>query len=87
MLVEKHQFIDGLEDKGASLACPFCGNKQWNLLIDEPIDMANQQLLNFTLVAPNRRDGVTQTSVVAMICKCCGFLRQHSLSVFAPASQ
>lgn len=82
MLVEKHQFIDGLAERGSSLDCPFCRNGDWNLLIDEPVDMANQQLLNFTLVAPNRLGELTHTSVVSMVCKQCGFLRQHSLSAF-----
>lgn len=82
MLIEKHQFIDGLAGKGSSLDCPFCRNSYWKLLIDEPVDMTNQQLLNFTLVAPNRLGELAQTSVVSMVCKQCGFLRQHSLSGF-----
>lgn len=80
--VEKHQFIDGLAERGSVLPCVYCGNEKWALLIDEPIDLSNQQLLNFALVAPNRKGGVSKTSVVSMICKKCGLLRQHSLSVF-----
>lgn len=53
--VEKHQFIDGLVERESTLPCVYCGNEKWALLIDEPIDLSNQQLLNFALVAPIRK--------------------------------
>jgi len=75
MLVEKHMFLDWLADHGAHLVCAVCKGEKWGVLIHDPVDLADQRLVDFYFVSRS-----VQVPVVGMCCKKCGFLRVHSTS-------
>ncbi|MBL8300637.1 MAG: hypothetical protein JNN30_20045 [Rhodanobacteraceae bacterium] len=74
MRLEKHAFLDHLESRGAKLACPFCACESWNLLIENPDNLQDQRIMEFSL---QRAAGRLAIATVVMVCANCGFLRQH----------
>lgn len=76
MRLEKHTFLDHLEAKGSSVACPCCSHEVWDILIEDPVDLSDQRIMEFSLL---RLRGGVQVAVVAMICGNCGFVRMHSV--------
>lgn len=74
MRLEKHRFLDYLEAHGAKPACPFCACEAWNMLIENPDDLMDQRIMEFSL---QRTAGHIAIAIVVMICANCGFVRQH----------
>lgn len=75
MRLEKHAFLDHLHARGAKLACPFCACESWSMLIENPDDLEDQRIMEFSL---RRAAGNIAIAVVVMICENCGFVRPHS---------
>ncbi|QDE40691.1 hypothetical protein FIV34_16495 [Luteibacter pinisoli] len=73
MQVEKHMFLDWLAERGSSLACPYCSNDEWNLIIHDPVDLADQRLIDFTMLSKT-----LAFPVVAMSCTRCSTVRTHA---------
>ena len=76
MRLEKHKFLDHLEAKGSTLACPCCSCTSWEMLIEEPVQLQDQRIMEFALV---RLAGGIAVAAVAMVCSGCGFVRMHSV--------
>lgn len=77
MRLEKHRFLEHLEAKGAKLACPCCSCTSWEMLIEDPLDLQDQRIMEFSL---RRLAGGIAVAVVALVCSDCGFVRLHSVA-------
>lgn len=75
MRLEKHRFLDTLSRMGSSLACPFCACESWQLLIESPVKIDDQRLMEFSVLHQHGRVAV---SVVVMLCEGCGHVRLQS---------
>lgn len=76
MRLEKHKFLNYLEARGSKLACPYCSCESWEILIEDPVNLKDQRIMEFSL---RRLTGGISVAVVAMACGGCGFLRMHSV--------
>lgn len=76
MRLEKHKFLDHLEEKGSNLACPCCSCKSWDMLIEDPVNLQDQRIMEFSL---RRLAGGLAVAIAVMVCSNCGFLRMHSV--------
>lgn len=76
MRLEKHKFLDHLAARGASLKCAFCGNESWEIIIEDPIDIQDQRIMEFAM---ERIHGGMKVGVVAMVCSNCAFVRMHAV--------
>lgn len=71
---EKQRIIKALEEHGASLPCPRCGNQQFTLL-DGYFNQTIQTELKGMVIG-----GPSVPSVV-VVCTRCGYMSQHALGV------
>jgi len=69
---EKQRIIKALEEHGASLPCPRCGNQQFTLL-DGYFNQTIQTELKGMVIG-----GPSVPSVV-VVCTRCGYMSQHAL--------
>jgi hypothetical protein len=76
MRLEKHKFLDHLEARGSRIGCPCCDTTSWEMLIEEPVNLQDQRVMEFGLA---RLAGGLAVAVVAMVCGNCGFVRMHSV--------
>lgn len=75
MRMEKHWYLHRLEDLGAHLTCPSCSKNIWDMMIEDPVRLDDQRLMEFALV---RSGGRLAIDVVVMVCRGCGLVRMHS---------
>jgi ribosomal protein L37E len=71
---EKLRIVEKLEERGATLPCPRCGNQYFSLLdgyFNQPIQ---SELSNIEF-------GGTSIPSVVVACNRCGYLSQHALGV------
>jgi predicted nucleic-acid-binding Zn-ribbon protein len=71
---QKQKIIKALEDRGAKLPCPRCGNKNF-ILMDGYFNQTIQVDLNGMVLG-----GPSIPSVV-IACSRCGYLSQHAIGV------
>lgn len=79
MNVEKHQYLDLLEEKGATTKCPYCSSNEWHMLIDDPVDLTNQQLSIFKI---SKLKNDSAIPVYVMACAGCGNVRVNAAEGF-----
>ena len=72
---EKDNIIRILQERGANLNCPRCGNNNFSL-VDGYFNQPLQAQLNNNLVI-----GGPAIPSVAVVCVRCGFLSQHAIGV------
>lgn len=71
---QKRRILDALNQRGANLPCPRCGNKHF-VLVDGYFSQSIQSELTGLILG-----GPSLPSVV-IVCNKCGFLCQHALGV------
>lgn len=71
---KKQEIVKALEERGAKLPCPRCGNQSFTL-IDGYINQTIQTGLTGMVIG-----GPSVPSVV-VVCNRCGYLSQHALGV------
>jgi len=69
---EKQRIIQALEERGAKLPCPRCGNQQFTL-VDGYFNQTIQTELKGMVIG-----GPSVPSVV-VVCTRCGYMSQHAL--------
>ena len=69
---EKQRIIQALEERGAKLPCPRCGNQQFTL-VDGYFNQTVQTELKGMVIG-----GPSVPSVV-VVCTRCGYMSQHAL--------
>lgn len=74
--LEKHKFLNYLEANGSNMACPYCSCESWEMLIEDPVNLQDQRIMEFSL---RRLTGGISVAAVVMVCGGCGFLRMHSV--------
>ena len=72
---QKREIIKRLEERGAKLACPRCGNKAFTVLDGYFVQSIHTQLGAGVVLG-----GPTVPSAV-IACKKCGYLVQHALGI------
>lgn len=70
---DKNNVIAKLNDRGARMPCPRCGNQQFSLL-DGYFSHQIQQSTNEIVIG-----GGPTVPIVAVVCTNCGFISQHAL--------
>ena len=68
----KKEIIKALEERGAKLPCPRCGNQQFTLVEGYFNQTVQTELKGFVLGGP-------AIPSVVVACSKCGFLSQHAL--------
>lgn len=68
----KKEIVKALEDRGAKLPCPRCGNQQFTLLDGYFNQSIQTELKGMVLGGPS-------IPSVVIACNRCGFLSQHAL--------
>ena len=68
----KKEIVKALEDRGAKLPCPRCGNQQFTLLDGYFNQSIQMELKGMVLGGPS-------IPSVVIACNKCGFLSQHAL--------
>lgn len=71
---EKRKIIAALEERGATLPCPRCGNNAFTLL-DGYLNQTIQKELKGIVI------GGPSVPTIVITCKRCGFLSQHALGI------
>ncbi len=69
---KKQEIIKALEERGAKLPCPRCGNNSFNLLDGYFNQTIQTNLKGMTLGGPS-------IPSVVVVCNRCGHLSQHAL--------
>lgn len=69
---KKQEIIKALEERGAKLPCPRCGNNSFNLLDGYFNQTIQTNLKGMTLGGPS-------IPSVVVACNRCGYLSQHAL--------
>jgi len=75
MRIEKHDFLDHLESRGAGMACPFCSASAWEMLIEEPVELTDQRAMEFAIT---RWPSGMSIPLLVFTCAGCGFVRLQS---------
>lgn len=70
--VKKKEIIKALDDRGARLPCPRCGNQQFTLIDGYFNQTVQPELKGLVLGGPS-------IPSVVVACNKCGFLSQHAL--------
>jgi len=80
---QKQQIIKALQEKGAVLPCPRCGNQNFTL-IDGYFNQSLQKELSNNLII-----GGPSIPSVGVVCNKCGFISSHAIGVLGlmPAEQ
>lgn len=68
----KHEIVEALEERGAKLPCPRCGNQSFTLLDGYFNQVLQTDLGGIILGGPS-------IPSVVVVCTRCGFLSQHAL--------
>ncbi len=70
---QKNKIITNLQNKGAILPCPRCGNKNFTL-IDGYFNQSFQKELNNNIVI-----GGPSIPSISVLCNQCGYIAHHAL--------
>jgi len=76
MRIEKHDFINHLESTGAGMACPFCSETSWDMMIEDPVELTDQRAMEFAIT---RWPTGVSVAVILLLCSGCGFVRTQSV--------
>ena len=71
---KKQEIIKALEERGAKLPCPRCGNQSFTLIGGYFNQTIQTDLKGMALGGPS-------VPSVVVVCKRCGYLSQHALGV------
>jgi len=77
---EVKRIIKALEDKGAKLPCPRCGNNSFTVL-DGYFNQTVQTQVSGLVI------GGKSVPTAVVVCNKCGFLAQHALTVLGAIPQ